>query len=946
MSLRAYFSAWVSVLLLGATLVLQGQNYTQKFYTTDDGLPSNECYSVVQDSAGYIWVSTDRGLSRYNGHEFKNYGIDEGLYSTVIYKLLVSPLGGVVFYTADNHVGTIRNDSIIYFPNDTTTLIQSIYDSKKGLLIGYRDSSKYELISWRGEKLLEKRFSQGFYAINDPELGSFTLGNGMSQGEYNNFINTKGERFNLDIKTDYHHPNYYVNHYKGKGVIVNSGLLNKISPTGEIEQTKLSGVSTGGTSFIKEGILWVGLFDKGVDVISLENSDEFNLLSGFTVSSIWEDKEGSIWLTTLKNGLVKLRTSNYEGIAKGKITSMLAFNEQLVAVCDDSTLLYYDLNAKTEQKTYVDFRIADLLVINDSLFVSIDRYTELKPISKNTQYLSLSNSRMCNYQDHPVGIIYSHLKIFKNGEYARYRIHNIEPGYTYCNHVFQDTAYVGRPKGLYQVFKSGDSIHSRKISDIPVTNMCFSTEESLFATKGHGLLLRRPDFTLKERISTNQGLSGNFVSYVEQFNDSIICGTNQGVNLISNYSDKNRRKIYSSFSSDGLWSGNVTDLVRLNNELYVASDKGIQKISTENFNNPIKNPIPILEHLNGIKVVPGNAMNVKPGSNVISIGLNHIFFHGTRSFELQYRLIGQDSTWINSKSTELEFLNLSPGKYEFQYRSKLAQNDEYTTETLSFELLPLFVQTGAFKFLVAFGLLFLMAFIVYTRDKRLKLRADLLIEHEQLRYKALTSQLNPHFMFNALGSIQQLIISKKNDLAAEYLASFSGLINMTLKNTNHLFIPLANEMEFINEYVGVEKSRFEKPFDFKWTISREINKMEVLVPTMLLQPFIENSIIHGINPLKKAGKIEVSIEALNKKVLEIKIMDNGVGIVASQKTKSKRSRKSMAMENIKTRIQTMEKLYENTFHQHIEELKDEQGNVLGTLVLIDVPFKLKKEEEE
>ncbi len=220
----------------------------------------------------------------------------------------------------------------------------------------------------------------------------------------------------------------------------------------------------------------------------------------------------------------------------------------------------------------------------------------------------------------------------------------------------------------------------------------------------------------------------------------------------------------------------------------------------------------------------------------------------------------------------------------------------------------------------------------------------MLISQEQLRYKALTSQLNPHFLFNALGSIQHLIITKKNELAAEYLASFSGLLDKTLQNTNYLFIPLADEMLFIEEYIGVEKSRFEKPFEFRWTISEEINRQEMLVPTMFLQPYIENSIIHGINPLKKLGKIEVFINLRKKNILEIKIIDNGIGTSEAERIKSKRARESMAMKNIQERLQAMKQLYKDSFRQQIRELIDNDGIILGTEVIIDIPYKLKTEE--
>ena len=425
----------------------------------------------------------------------------------------------------------------------------------------------------------------------------------------------------------------------------------------------------------------------------------------------------------------------------------------------------------------------------------------------------------------------------------------------------------------------------------------------------------------------------------ELMGDTLICGTEKGVNFLTSLSDPNGPKIFSSCVSEGLWSDNTTDILIKGQNLFIATDKGIQKIHRSNISKSMDNPTPVIEHLNGRTTKSPEGFEVEEGTTTIKVGLNVIFFHETKNYLREYRLLGRDSLWVATTSAELEFLDLAPGSYEVQFRTKLSGNTAYSTASLKFELLPRFIQTIGFRVGLGLTIICLFFLLFYFRDQRVTEKNNMLLFQEQLRYKTLTSQLNPHFIFNAMGSIQHLIISRKNELAAEYLASFSGLLDKTLRNTNQLFIPLADEMAFIEEYVGIERSRFERPLALTWHISEELNPLVILVPTMFLQPYIENSIIHGLNPVDVEGKINVHINIARQKVLEIRIIDNGIGVMQSKKLKGKKERKSMAMENIKTRIQTIEALYKDKFHQSIEEIVGVAGVILGTEVVMTIPYK-------
>lgn len=936
----AYSLVFLTLLFVGFSVA--AQPYSQLQYTTDHGLPSDETFSVVQDLDGYIWVGTDKGISRFDGQTFKTYGTVEGLRSTVIYKLLASPIGGIVFYGADDHVGAIRDDSILYFDNDPSMHNGTIYESNEGPVICCRDVAKYELYSWRGQKLRGTEYPMDYYVLESKELGLISFGKKMGfiekPGQY---IGSNGNSMPLDQIHQGLSLNHSILQAKGLKLFAGGFQLSILTDNEEVRHMLLSGKATAGSYVDSSGAIWIGLFDKGVEVRSIDGETErICLLGGCSVSSICQDREGTMWLTTLKDGLFKLRKSYCEPVSLGAVSRMLEFDNQLFAIHKDSSLLCYQFQTGELTKTSTRERIKDIVVIDSVLFVSTKDVLVTPPISKNIKYLYLSNAKIGVYKGQPIGVYDRHLGIVDGDDITNYPLNSMEYGYTYVTRVYQDTIYTGRSKGLYKVFEQDGKFVSKKILSTPITCIIRNTNEGfVLGTKGHGLIFVSDNFSPMVSYTTANGLTGNYVSFLKKMGDTLICGTEKGLNFLTNLSDPAGPKMFSSFVSEGLWSGNTTDIVIKDQSLFMATDKGIQKIYRSNISKSIGNPTPVIEHINGRASRKSEYFEVSKGTTTIKVGLNVIFFHKTKNYLREYRLLGRDSLWVSTTSSELEFLNLSPGKYEVQFRTKLPESTSYSTASLKFELLPRFIQTMWFRVGVVIVLFCLTFLLFYFRDRRSMEKNNMLLFQEQLRYKTLTSQLNPHFIFNAMGSIQHLIIARKNELAAEYLASFSGLLDKTLRNTNQLFIPLADEMDFIEEYVGIERSRFEKPLALTWHLSKGLNRLSVLVPTMFLQPYIENSIIHGINPHNLEGNISVYIDIIRAKVLEIKIIDNGIGIAQSKKRKGKRERKSMAMENIKTRIQTMETLYQDKFNQSMKEIVGPDGVILGTEVVVTIPYK-------
>ncbi len=240
-------------------------------------------------------------------------------------------------------------------------------------------------------------------------------------------------------------------------------------------------------------------------------------------------------------------------------------------------------------------------------------------------------------------------------------------------------------------------------------------------------------------------------------------------------------------------------------------------------------------------------------------------------------------------------------------------------------------------FAAIFGLLlFGIGFLIYSR---IQLKKNLTLQKELAEYeqKALHLQMNPHFVFNCLGSISSFIIQNGTDSAIKYLSKFSKLMRLTLEYSKESLIPIDKEIESLQNYLELEQLRFNNKFLFSIYKSNEIED-DMALPPLLLQPFIENAIIHGVIPKKEIGNIMVSFTIKNQNLLCI-VEDNGIGFEQSKATKQNSvvAHKSMALDITKKRLEMIESTTKQKTNFTIEEVKS--GNeIKGTKVVLNLPI--------
>jgi LytS/YehU family sensor histidine kinase len=200
--------------------------------------------------------------------------------------------------------------------------------------------------------------------------------------------------------------------------------------------------------------------------------------------------------------------------------------------------------------------------------------------------------------------------------------------------------------------------------------------------------------------------------------------------------------------------------------------------------------------------------------------------------------------------------------------------------------------------------------------------------------------MNPHFLFNSLSSIQNFIIRKKPVEASDYLSRFSKLVRQILNNSVEEYVVLEDEIGSIENYLELQKIRYSNMFDYSIVVDNEIDPETILIPPMLAQPFIENSIEHGFKYKDGKGIMKIRFE-LNGSLIHFEVEDDGVGREkAKQISKGQnKDHRSMSTKITRDRLKVLKKRFGKKITLAITDLKDEKGNPVGTKVCFDIPFK-------
>jgi len=405
------------------------------------------------------------------------------------------------------------------------------------------------------------------------------------------------------------------------------------------------------------------------------------------------------------------------------------------------------------------------------------------------------------------------------------------------------------------------------------------------------------------------------------------------------------------------------------NRLYFGSTKGVVTFLPTTLKPNTFSPPPLLtdvEVMNNEFPLPANSAFTKQirlnyQQNFITLHFSALNFFQTAKTTYQYKLVGVDRDWEQTGTQNFAtYTNLDPGDYRFQVKAMNSEGLPSTETTVQISIVPPFWRTGWFYALILTTCLGLgyAAYKNHQLHQTLKtnLKQEEVIRHQQeelsrqkessllqkisvMEMTALRSQMNPHFIFNCLNSIKSYALNNDTENVSLYLTRFSRLIRLVLENSQSERINLAVELETLRLYMEMEKLRFGDQFDFDIRLASDLETEFIEVPPMLIQPYVENAIWHGLMHKRGKGNVIIRVRQPADNLLHISIEDDGIGRAKASEIKSKTAvqKKSFGMKITSERLDMIRQLYDIDATVHIDDLFDTAGQPAGTKITLEIP---------
>jgi len=717
--------------------------------------------------------------------------------------------------------------------------------------------------------------------------------------------------------------------------------------------------------------LWVGT-RLGVyvyDTNDFKKAPEHHFANN-AVSSINEDFEGKIWLTTLDNGIYYIpnrNTKNIKNIEEDlKVTSLgLSTNNSILA--GTSIDKYYSISRSLSVSKFdlhafqAKNNISQIIKQDNSNYI-VGKHG-IRIISKNNiKDIPFIGSKCLLFENDSVWVGATYLlKIAKknlvqlnNKDLLSTDSRVLLTQKTNCIVPVNNAKWIGTNNGLYTIEngKMEEMSVQYPIIKTIISDIFYSenTKTIIVSTNNKGIFIFKNKLLIKH-FTTKNGLLSNTIYKLRKNNShSVFICTNQGLNNL--YFENNIPKITNLNKYIGFENFKISDILSHNNQLYLATENGLLYLPVPSLQfKPVQPKITVdLLEVNNVKKKMTELQALSHKENNIKISYSGISFQSQKSIKYLYRLQGNESNWQTTTARELNYKSLTPGKYTFEIKAVNGSN--ISSELIS---IPITIQKPFWKTIwFVLSVIIFVAFVTLLFwKKRLKNleqkfeqeriqiqterdKANLERQMIELEQKALRMQMNPHFIFNALNTIKGYYAEGNDDKASDYISKFSMLLRLLLENSEQL-IPLSTEINMLQLYLELTQIRYKNIFTFEIEVDSKLNTEDTAIPPLLLQPMVENAVIHGLAPKEAKGMLLVSFSKEND-LLICKVQDNGIGLKAAAEKQRIKHHESKAIAITKERVALLnDSKISSEFS--IKEKFDTLNNSLGTEVILKIPFK-------
>ena len=959
------------ILILISVHKIFSQGRQTMLFTEKEGLAGNSVRDLKIDKHGILWIATDNGLSSYDGHKFANYYKSDGLLNNSIWSLEVvgDSIYAASFVAGINviHNGkigrTIQNDftkkrllrklhfsttyntlfvctefGLFYLKNDEFIEIPIVENNKNRKVV-------YDIV--------EKDSLIYFTAIYFEKEGLYSL-----DLRHTNIENAKASLiqnhpfFSAEINDD----KLIVSYIDSLFVfdIKDFSSTPKIVPLGHdyhVWQLKLE----------NDSLLWIGGLDDdrykgGIKMLNINNNIVVPLETdahNSSINAIWGDDTSGITWFGLDNGLLAYKKSpfNYLPIKKGIIIDTEILSDTIFVLTEEG--VYY-----LDNKELVPY--ISTPIIRKSLEREVNR--RFMNYGDNMQNIIGHNGFKIN------NITAINRQFYAQSNIGSISIPNLihyKPYISPFFHEYADGTAISYGANLktYRFTKLTEpyqySVLRDSFGDIyNILNIQFYEGIAYFATYGRGLFAVDGNKVFRKNAS-NSGIDNIITDLTVDKNGFLWCISNE--NHLYKVSFNDSIIIHAKYNFDDISvSGNIGKWLRFADEnLYLETDKGLYVLDM--YSNDKPEVVHYYNQWNGYPYVDvGNPLTLSDGSillhnaselvwinpkklakpelviDIYDVSINDKesandiisnYYHSSTknisfsfrtlkyptSKNIEYRYRINDENWIQGNVINLS--SISSGHYTIELEAFDKETSQIICKNIEFTIYAPFWLSWWFISIIA--LLFGAA--IYSilnqrfkaKQKRENEKTRLQIENTELQIRSLQMQMNPHFIFNALTSVQNSILDEDTKASLQYLNTLVSIIRTNLENVAKETIPLSSEIEFLNKYINIEKLRFKDKL--RITLINNCPDINISIPPMLVQPLIENAIKHGIMPKKEGGEIWIEFHFEND-ILVVTVEDDGVGFDAMRK-QQKEGEKHYGLETISKRIELLNKAGKTNINQ-------------------------------
>lgn len=950
--------------LLHILLIGQDSDPVFRAFTTEDGLPSNEVYQIIEDKRGYIWMATNKGVSRFDGYSFEKFNTENGLGDNSILGIFADKMNNIWCRSIAGKISVINSEGVktlpqtfdVYFPNSIHA------DSLGRITVGAQSTGAIGTID---PPYSAKQFAYTRDTTCNILLQLFDDGYVFSRSGLGNTIKIKkGDRYltiPLPLEENSPKTNVYANH--DTTFLTSGNSLYRISPRGDLKTIELA-YDIISCTIDKHNNLWVCLNNE-FGVLMFDNcnldSPPRHLFKTINITSVLEDFEGGYWFSTRNKGVLYVRSLesieiSIPAIFKGNDVRIFQ-NENEIVVCNheghfahfaegllvnESNLLEHPNSApgwiKVIKRNCPSSHYSDAGIYShqgDTDFHAITSDQHLIP-SPDRGFITGASTLFCYKADKKQLCIRESYKA---------------PSRINASYPYGDSLLLACVDGLWYL---KDLTVKRLLPESVLPQVRFddvAVDDSgniWIASAGNGIFLIRGNVV--KQLTRKDGLPSDICNKILLQHSSCIVACDEGIAIVD-YGNPDNMRIQTMTYQNGLPCRIVNDIAQTRDFIFILADNRfirLPNIINGKHVQPPKIHIKLIE-VNNTTTTLDQLKDLQYWQNNISFKLTALSYINPAANQFKYKLVGIDTAWHIFSSPEINFPSLPPGDYLFQAQSINSIGDT-STDLLSipFRIAKPFWQSWWFISILILLLIAILVLVVQARTnsfrKKIEEREQIKSKIAEIEIRALRAQMNPHFIFNCINSIQHYVLDNNPLHANKLLAKFARLVRNVLELSNQQWVSIGKEIETLNLYVEMESMRFDSRFVYHLDIDPKMDLTLDCIPPLLIQPFVENAIVHGLLPLKnRPGKILIKLMK-SEDVIVCTIEDNGIGRKRAQEI-SRNKRKTqehtslgLSLTEERLNIYNASGRHQRNIELHIIDLQDRNGEPEGTRIELTLPI--------